>query len=171
MALQTDTSNRFAANRARLPLTRPAYRKLQDQLEELRLEREAHGDRLRSAREFGEPSGNDELMAVREDEPIIEARLARVEEILARAEVVDGAAEGGVVGIGSAVTVLDQESGRTETYIVDGAHGSLDSNVISALSPTGVAVIGRARGDVVRVHLPRGRVRALTILDIAAQDA
>jgi transcription elongation GreA/GreB family factor len=66
------------------------------------------------------------------------------------------------------VTVLEHESGRTETYIVDGAHGSMDSNVISALSPMGVALIGRERGQVVDVALPSGRVRTLTILDVAA---
>jgi transcription elongation factor GreA len=151
-----------------MPLTRSAHSKLEAELERLRGERTAHEDRFRIAREFGEPAGNDELMALREEEGIIAARLARVEEILSRAEVVDEATEGRAISIGSAVTVLDQELGRTETYIVDGAHGSMDSNVISALSPMGLALIGRERGEVVDVSLPSGRVRTLTILDVAA---
>ena len=153
---------------ANMPLTHAAHTKLQAELERLRIERAAHEDRFRIAREFGEPAANDELMALREEEGIIIARLARVEAILSRSEVVDAATEGDVISIGSAVTVLDQASGRTETYIVDGAHGSMDSNVISALSPMGVALIGRERGEVVQVTLPRGRGRTLTILDIAA---
>jgi transcription elongation factor GreA len=151
-----------------MPLTRTAHSKLQAELERLRNERTAHEDRFRTAREFGEPAGNDELMALREEEGILAARLARVEEILSRAEVVEEAIGGSVISIGSAVTVLDQESGRTETYIVDGAHGSMDSNVISALSPMGVALIGRERGEIINVALPSGRVRTLTILDVAA---
>jgi transcription elongation factor GreA len=151
-----------------LPLTQAAHSKLQAELERLRSERTAHEGRLRIAREFGEPAGNDELMALREDEGIIAARLARVEEILSRSEVVDETAAADIIAIGSAVTVLEHESGRTETYIVDGAHGSMDSNVISALSPMGVALIGRERGQVVDVALPSGRVRTLTILDVAA---
>jgi transcription elongation factor GreA len=151
-----------------MPLTPSAYSKLQAELDELRRERAAHQDRFRIAREFGEPAGNDELMALREEEGIIVARLARIEEILSRAEVVDAPAAADVVSIGSVVTVLDQESGRTESYIVDGAHGSMDSNVLSAVSPMGVALIGRARGEVAEVVLPSGRVRTLTILDVAA---
>jgi transcription elongation factor GreA len=150
-----------------LPLTPDAYRKLEDELERVRAERRDHGEQLRRAREFGEPGANDELMAIREDEAITAARLARLEQILGRAEVVDDAATDGTVAIGSMVTLLEHESGRTETYVVDGAHGSLDSNVISALSPMGSALIGSARGTVVRVELPRGRMRTLTILDVA----
>lgn len=150
-----------------LPLTREAYRKLEDELERLRAERREQSEALRGAREFGEPGGNDELMAIREDEAIIEARLARLEQIRGRAEIVDSAAPDGTVAIGSTVTLLDHESGRTETYLMDGAHGSRDANVISALSPMGNALIGSARGDVVRVTLPRERVRTLTILDVA----
>jgi transcription elongation factor GreA len=150
-----------------LPLTRDGYRKLEHELDRLRAERLEHSERLRGARQFGEPGANDELMAIREDEAIIEARLARLEQILGRAEVVDGAATDGTAAIGSMVTLLDHQSGRTETYLIDGAHGSVDSNVISALSPMGSALIGRARGAVVRVYLPRDRVRTLTILDIA----
>ena len=136
-------------NHPSLPLTRAAHSRLEAELEHLRRQRE--------------------LEAAREDDAVIEARLARVEEILARAEVVEDAAEGDAVAIGSVVTLLDQDSGRTETYIVDGAHGSMDANVITAVSPMGVALIGRSRGDVVRVYLPRGRVRTLTILHVATE--
>jgi transcription elongation GreA/GreB family factor len=65
------------------------------------------------------------------------------------------------------VTLLDQESGRTETYLIDGAHGSMESNVITAVSPMGTALIGRERGAVVHVELPSGRFRTFTIVDVA----
>lgn len=152
-----------------LPLTPEAHRRLTVELELLREERREHAERLRGAREFGEPGGNDELMAIREEEAIIEARLARLEQILSLAHVVDESADGNTVAIGSHVTLLDQESGRTKSYLIDGAHGSLDSNVISALSPMGMALIGNERGAVVHAQLPRGRVRTFTILDVVQQ--
>jgi transcription elongation factor GreA len=150
-----------------LPLTPEAYRRLECELDRVRAESRDHADRLRSAREFGEPGANDELMAIREDEAIIEARLARLEQIHERAEQVEIAVLGDVVAIGSTVTVLDHSSGRTESYRIDGAHGALDPNLISALSPMGTALIGSARGALVRVELPRGRARTLTVLDVA----
>lgn len=163
MFRSTDSSN------SGIPLTADAYRRLEAELERLRAERRDHADRLRGAREFGEPGGNDELMAIREEEPIVQARLARIEEILAQAYVVEDSADGRTVAIGSQVTLLDQKSGRTESYLIDGAHGSMDSNVISALSPMGMTLIGNERGAVVHVGLPSGRVRTFTILDVAQQ--
>jgi transcription elongation factor GreA len=153
-----------------LPLTPEAYRKLEFELERVRAERRNHADRLRGAREFGEPGANDELMAIRDDEAIIEARLARLEHILERAQLVENAILGDAVAIGSTVTVLDHKSGRTESYRIDGAHGALDPNVISALSPMGTALIGSPRGAVVRVELPRGRTRTLTVLEVARNE-
>lgn len=153
-----------------LPLTPEAYRKLEFELDRVRAERRNHADRLRGAREFGEPGANDELMAIREDEVIIEARLARLEHILGRAELIENAIFGDAVAIGSTVTVLDHRSGRTESYRIDGAHGALDPNVISALSPMGTALIGSSRGAVVSVELPRGRTRTFTVLDVAHQE-
>jgi transcription elongation factor GreA len=153
-----------------LPLTPEAYRKLEFELERVRAQRRDHVDRLRGAREFGEPGANDELMAIREDEAIIEARLARLEQILERAELVENAILGNAVVIGSTVTLLDHRSGRTESYRIDGAHGAVDPNVISALSPMGTGLIGSSRGAVVIVELPRGRTRTFTVLDVAHQE-
>ena len=150
-----------------LPLTAEAHRRLELELDRLRGERRGLADSLRRAREFGEPGGNDEQMAIREEEPIIRTRIARLEQILAQAHVVDGSGDGHTVAIGSHVTLLDQESGRTESYLIDGAHGSMESNVITAGSPMGMALIGRERGAVVRVELPNGRIRTFTILDLA----
>jgi transcription elongation GreA/GreB family factor len=122
-----------------LPLTADAYRRLELELERLR---------------------------DREEEPIIHARIARLEQVLALAHIVEDRADGHTVAIGSQVTLLDQESGRTETYLIDGAHGSMESNVITAVSPMG-ALIGRERGAVVHVELPSGRFRTFTIVDVA----
>src|SRR3954454_2997429 len=94
-----------------LPLTAAAYRNVEQELERLRVERRDHVERLRAALEFGEAGANDEVAAIREDEGITQARLARLEDILARAQVVEHTPESDVVAIGSVVTVLDHASG------------------------------------------------------------
>jgi transcription elongation GreA/GreB family factor len=132
-------------NDGSLPVTPATYRKLEQELDLLRLESIDAGD----------------------EAPMIEARISRVAEILARAEIVDVKTSDGTVMIGSGVTLLDHESGRTEGYLIDGAHGELDSNLISAVSPMGTALIGSERGAIVDVELPTGRVRTFTLLDVA----
>jgi transcription elongation factor GreA len=166
--ITSPSGGRFSRARG-LPLTPQAHERLQLEFERLRAERHEHADRLRSARAFGEEGANDEVMALREEEAVIEARLVRLEEILSRAQVIEESGDGDAVAIGNQVTLLDQQSGRTETYRIDGAHGSLDSNVISALSPMGAALIGRDRGAVVDVELPSGRVRTFTVLEVERQ--
>lgn len=126
------------------PITREAHSRLELELARLREER---------------------VLAIPEEQAIIDARVARIEEILSFAQIVENSTGGNTVAIGSHVTLLDQKSGRTETYVIDGAHGSMDSNVISAVSPMGTALIGSERGAVVDVELPRGRVRTFTVLD------
>jgi transcription elongation factor GreA len=155
-----------AQSRDALPLTATSRHNLELELERLQLEREAHVERLRGARQYGEPSGNDELMSIREDETIIEARIARLEDILARAVIVDPARSGESITIGSAVTVRDRRSRKTSKYVIEGAHGSLEPNVISAVSPMGRALIGSHAGALVPVELPRGRMRRFEVVDI-----
>src|SRR4051812_6944338 len=106
------------------------------------------------------------LHAAGDDEPITTARIARLEDILTRAVVVEPSRSGEVVAIGSAVTLRDRSSGSTRAYLVDGAHGSLEPDVISALSPMGEALLGQRAGARVAVDLPDGRVRDFELLSV-----
>jgi transcription elongation factor GreA len=150
-----------------IPMTAGAHRDLSAELARLRGEREDHTQRLRAARQSGEASNNDELMAIREDEAITEARIARLEGVLARAVIVEPTASGDAVAIGSAVTLRDRASGKSHAYVVDGAHGSLEPHLISALSPMGTALLGQRPGARVEVDLPGGRVRDYELLAVS----
>lgn len=154
------------ASRFEIPMTAEAHGDLSAELARLRGEREEHTQRLRAARQFGEGSNNDDLLAIRDDEAITEARIARLEAILSRAAIVEPAASGEAVAIGSAVTLRDPSSGKTHAYLVDGAHGSLEPHVISALSPMGAALLGQRPGARVAVDLPGGRVRDFELLAV-----
>jgi transcription elongation GreA/GreB family factor len=150
-----------------LPVTAAAHEALKLELEKLRHEK--HHDipeRLRVARAYGDGSNNDEYLAIMEDDAIVGARLARLEDILSRATVIAPADSHDTVAIGSSVTLYDLRSGNTVEYTIAGAHDFSESGVVSAVSPVGAALLGRSSGDLVRVQLPRGRTRELEVLAI-----
>jgi transcription elongation factor GreA len=124
-------------------------------------------ERLRVAREFGDGASNDEYLAIRDEEAIVDARLARLDDILSRAQIVDAADSSETVAIGSSVTVLDIDSRKPVDYVIDSAHAPAAPHAVSAVSPVGKALLGRRPGDLVTVNLPRrGRTRQLEVLDV-----
>lgn len=154
---------------AEVPLTATARRALEEALARLRDERLREiPARLRIAREFGDTANNDEHLAIREEEAVLAARLARLEDVLRRAVVVDPAAAYDSVAIGSNVSAVDVETGETLEYLIDGAHGARKPGTVSAVSPVGRAMLGRRRGEHVSVELPNGRTRELKLRDIRA---
>jgi transcription elongation factor GreA len=148
-----------------LPVTPAAYRALEQERESLRREKSQFAEQLRFVREFGDTANNDEYHAVREEEALLDARVARLEDILSRATIVDAAHTDGTIAIGSVVTVLDLGAREPFDYVIDSAHAPVAPNAVSAVSPVGKALLGRRPGDVVTVQLPKkGRTRELEIL-------
>jgi transcription elongation factor GreA len=124
-------------------------------------------ERLREARSYGEGANNDEYHAVREEQMVLQARMASLEETIARAIVVDSAdAVQGVAAIGSTLWVEDLASGATAPYRLAGAHQSIGPDVISAASPMGRALMGAVPGTVATVELPNGRSRSVRLIDV-----
>jgi transcription elongation factor GreA len=121
---------------------------------------------LRSAREFGPPTGNDEFWAIREDESVLDARIARLEEVISRARVhVPETTDATLVQIGATVEIEDALAGRRTRYRVVGAHESSDDGApaVSAASAIGRAIIGQPEGSCVDVTLPTGATRQLRL--------
>lgn len=149
---------------ARIPITAVARQTLERELTSLRLERQRDiPRRLRVAREFGDVANNDELLAIREEEAVLATRIARLEDILARATEVDHPGEEDSVTIGSTVTVVDVDTRERLEYVIGSAHGVLSRGTVSALSPVGQALLGRRVGERVSVELPRARRRELEL--------
>jgi transcription elongation factor GreA len=124
-------------------------------------------ERLREARAYGEGANNDEYHAVREEQMVLQARMASLEETIARAIVVDsGDAVQGVAAIGSTLWVEDLASGATAPYHLAGAHRSIGRDVISAASPMGRALMGAVPGTVATIELPNGRSRTVRLVDV-----
>lgn len=115
-------------------------------------------ERLRDARTYGDDSNNDEFHALQEERMVLEARIALLENTLARAVIVDpDEAATGVATIGSTVTLEDLATGKRSRYRVAGAHAARGRDAVSAASPMGQALLGAAPGDEVTFELPSGK--------------
>ena len=128
---------------------------------------------LRNARTFGPPTGNDEFWAIREDETVLDARIARLEEVISRARVTETeTTDAALARIGATVVVEDLASGASSRYRVVGAHDSSENGmpVVSAASAVGLAIIGRQEGSCVQVTLPTGATRQLRLARVEGGD-
>jgi transcription elongation factor GreA len=123
-------------------------------------------DRLREARAFGAPAGNDDYLQIQEEEVILAVRAARLDGLLERAQVIEGGSLDGRAAVGTIVEVKDIDNGELTQHELVGGHEPPRPNTASAASPVGQALIGEKAGAVVEVHLPRGGSQRLEILRV-----
>ena len=150
-------------------LTPEGLQKLKDELEELSgNRRRAVADRIKEAREFGDISENSEYDDAKNEQAMLEARIASLEEKLRSASVINAAElDSNVVRVGSLVSVKDEGSGKSLKYtIVGSTEANPSENRLSNESPVGKGLLGRKKGDTVKVTLPNGKVRELKITKI-----
>ncbi|HEX8856627.1 MAG TPA: GreA/GreB family elongation factor [Thermoleophilaceae bacterium] len=158
------------ANGKRFILSAEALEAITAELDELRSTgRSEIAQRMREARSFGDGVESGESFAVSADASLLEARIARLEELVANARVVDSGVRGrGTVGVGSRVRVKDAATGRVADYRVVPFDGTALSNgTVSVSSPVGQALMGARAGDLVRVELPSGRHNTLRVLAVS----
>lgn len=148
-------------------ITRGGERLLRAELERLRAELEGGmAERLREARAFGAPAGNDDYLQIQEEEIILAVRAARLDELLERAEIVHSGTLDGTVAVGTIVKVKVTDSGEVMEHELVGGHEGPRANAASAASPIGQALIGREVGDIVEVFLPKGGSQRLEIVHV-----
>ena len=149
-------------------MTAESLDELRVELERLRRRTKLQiAQRLREARPYGEGANNDEYHAIREEQIVLEARVAALEDTVARAVVVDvDDAAPGVAVIDSTVLIEDLASGLRSRYRLGSAHGPRGADIISAGSPMGQALMGARPGAVVTVELPNGRSRTVRLMAV-----
>ena len=114
-------------------------------------------ERIKAARELGDLKENAEYHIAKEDQAHLETKILRLTQRLRAARVVDCVEDPDVVGFGSTVTVVDEESGtRSEFTLVGATEADLKSGRLSAESPVAQALVGARAGEVVTVETPRG---------------
>jgi transcription elongation factor GreA len=125
-------------------------------------------ERLREARGFVAADTLEEIAHIQEEQTVMDARIARLEELLHTASVVPDRAASDLVTLGATVEVAYPRKRRRTTYRLTGTASASDGRAVSAGSPVGRALMGRRAGDVVSAHLPGGRIEQLEILGITA---
>ena len=146
-------------------LTPEGLEKLKHEIEHLSTtKRREVAERIKEAREFGDISENSEYDDAKNEQAMLEARIATLEDKLRSASVIDAAQlSADVVRVGSQVEVTD-DTGKALTYtIVGSTEADPAANRLSNESPVGKALVGRKKGDNVKVTLPSGKQRQLTV--------
>lgn len=153
-------------------VTRQGYQKLEQELDELRtVKRKEVADKIKVARGYGDLSENAEYDAAKEEQAIVEARIADLEATLKVARIIDDSElSNDTVSIGMRVKILAEgdEPEDTEEYDITGSTESdISLGRISDESPVGAALVGHKAGDSVDVTLPNGSIITYQVLAVS----
>jgi transcription elongation factor GreA len=146
-------------------LTPEGLEKLKQEIEYLSTDKRREvAERIKEAREFGDISENSEYDDAKNEQAMLEARIATLEDKLRSASVINASElSADVVRVGSQVHITD-DNGKKATYtIVGSTEADPSSNKLSNESPVGKALVGRKKGDTAKVTLPNGKTRQLTV--------
>jgi len=142
------------------PITVEGLEKLKIELDQLKnIKRPQIVAAIAEARSHGDLKENAEYHAAKEQQAQIESRVIEINDIIARANVIDvkNIENNGNIIFGSTVTVKDLVVNKKKTYkIVGKDEADISKNLIYFKSPIGKALIGKSLGDMVAVETPSG---------------
>ena len=151
------------------PITVSGLNNLKTELEDLKnVQRPKIVEAIAEARSHGDLKENAEYHAAKEQQALIESRVIAINDLIARANVIDVTKieNNGKVIFGSTVKVLDLESKKEISYrLVGQDEADIKKNQIFFKSPIGKAFIGKDKGSIVNVATPSGE-RNFEILDV-----
>ncbi|MEP6978367.1 MAG: transcription elongation factor GreA [Thermoleophilia bacterium] len=151
-------------------LTPEGFKKLKAEIDHLSSDKRRQvADRIRVAREFGDIAENAEYDDAKNEQALLEHRIAVLEERMRAARVIEKKEiSKDVVSIGSHVKLRDMDAKQTiEYHIVGSAEANPAEYKLSNESPVGKAIIGKKKGEVVEVSAPRGALK-FKIMEIKA---
>ncbi len=159
-------------NKPTTVLTRRGEQKLKEELNELKsVRRREVAEKIKVALSFGDLSENSEYDEAKNEQGIIESRIAEIEQTLAHAQIIDDddiSTER--VGIGTTVKILDMEMDEEmEFKMVGTKEADISSGKMSDESPIGSAILDHEVGDTVEVETPSGVIE-FKILEIRKDD-
>ena len=151
------------------PITVGGLKDLKSELENLKnIQRPKIVEAIAEARSHGDLKENAEYHAAKEQQGLIEGRVVAINDIIARANVIDVTKieNNGKVIFGSTVKVLDLETNKKISYrLVGQDEADIKKNLIFFRSPIGKAFIGKDKAEMVTVATPSGE-RNFEILDV-----
>ena len=131
-------------------LTPEGLEKLKKEIAYLSVDkRKEVAERIKEAREFGDISENSEYDDAKNEQAMLEGRIATLEDKLRSASVIDSSElDNDIVRVGSLVNVKDEASGKSLKYTIVGSTESNPAeNKLSNESPVGKALVGNKRND------------------------
>lgn len=137
-------------------ITDEGKRELEKELEELKGRRGEIADKIAEARDYGDLSENAEYDAAREEQGLVESRIAEIEDILLNAEIIKSGTSS-KVGLGSKVELKTGKQTVTYTVVGPVEADPLEGRV-SNESPIGEALMGKKVGDKVTITTPKGEI-------------
>ena len=151
------------------PITVEGLEKLKLELDQLKnIKRPQIVAAIAEARSHGDLKENAEYHAAKEQQALIESRVIAINDLIARANVIDVTKieNGGKVIFGSTVKVQDLETDKKISYkLVGQDEADIKKNLVFFRSPIGKSFIGKNKGEMVTVSTPSGE-RNFEILDV-----
>lgn len=141
--------------------TEEGLKKLKAELNQLRdIERPKASQAIAEARDKGDLSENAEYDAAKEAQGMLEMRIAKLEEVVANARIIDESQlDTSKVLIHSSVQLKNMANQQTVTYkLVAQSEADLKTGKISVDSPIGKGLLGKKAGDVVEISIPNGKI-------------
>ena len=144
------------------PMTLEGKKKLEDELEEYRLKRRPEViKRIKIARSYGDLSENSEYESAKDEQAMVESRIAQIENMLQYAEIIDNEdVDKDEVSMGRTITIQELPDEEPEEYQIVGESESDPFNGnISNESPMAKGLLGHKVGEVVEVEVPNGTIK------------
>ena len=152
----------------KIPMTASGYENLQIELKKLLNEdRPNIIEAIAEARSHGDLSENAEYQYAKEQQSLIEGKIADLESAISRAEVIDvKSLEGDDIKFGATVKIEDDDSGEIANYQIVGEYESdIKNNKLSVNSPLARGLINKSVNDVVEINSPKG-LKSYTIKSV-----
>lgn len=137
-------------------ITNDGKKELEKELEQLKSRRGAIAEKIAEARDYGDLSENAEYDAAREEQGLVESRIAEIEDVLLNAEIITTSGSS-KVSLGSKVE-LKTGSKTVVYYIVGPVEADPLEGKISNESPIGVALMGKKVGESVTITTPKAEI-------------
>jgi transcription elongation factor GreA len=145
---------------SKLPMTAAGHSVLEDELNQrTRIERARLVQRIQDAiADDSNLAENSEYQAAKTEQEVNEARIAELEDKLARSEVIDvSKLSGNTIKFGATVTLIEEDTGDRKVWqIVGEPEADIGKGKISVSSPLARALIGKTKGATVAVEAPGG---------------
>lgn len=138
-------------------LSKEGLEELKKELKTLIAQRPEVAEKIKTAREFGDLSENDEYANARDEQARNESRIAEIEYILQNYELIEENKTDDTVGLGNTVVLINEAKKQVTYHMVSSVEVDPAERKISNESPIGQALMGRKVGDKVEIELPVGK--------------